>query len=179
MKLKAICITGGCAHMCALKALSRHFKLAHMDATYMIRNVNVVEAPMEESEGEGKEEDDECDEDNKTGHENMQEAARRMKVMLSWTTQWLKWTKQTRRKRGELRMTCQRGTTSKRRRREKMLKRRHAMKQLETQITTTKLEKVGKKTMACRTWIASLLRLTTAHLTMILWWNKNSSRTNC
>ena len=31
MKLKAICITGRCAHMCALNTLHRHFKRAHMD----------------------------------------------------------------------------------------------------------------------------------------------------
>jgi hypothetical protein len=77
MKLKAICITGGCAHVCALNALNRHFKRAHMDATYRIHNVDVVEAPtvndVENSEGEVKEEDVKCDKDNETGRENIRD----------------------------------------------------------------------------------------------------------
>jgi hypothetical protein len=182
MKLKAICITGGCAQVCALNALHRHFKRAHMDATYRIRNVDVVEAPtvndVEESEGEGEEEDDESDKDNETGCKNMQEGGKENESDDGADDAVDEMDKADAKKEGELRTTHQRGKTSKRRRREKMLKRRHAMKQWETQKKNKKLEKARKKTTTRRTWFASLSRLMTAHLTMTLRRNKNSIRMN-
>ena len=79
LKLKAICITDGCTHLCALNALHRHFKQAHMDATYRIRDVDVVEAPtvndVEESADEGEEDEDESIENNDVGGVNMEEGS--------------------------------------------------------------------------------------------------------
>jgi hypothetical protein len=77
MKLKAICITDGCAHVCALNALHRHFKQSHMDATYMIRDMGVVKAPalndVKEDGGELEEEDYDGEAGNETGHGTTQE----------------------------------------------------------------------------------------------------------
>jgi hypothetical protein len=45
MKLKALCITNGCTHVCAFNALHRHFKSAHMNAAYSLQTLDVVAAP--------------------------------------------------------------------------------------------------------------------------------------
>ena len=45
MKLKALCITNGCTHVCAFNALHRHFKSAHMNAAYSLHSLDVVAAP--------------------------------------------------------------------------------------------------------------------------------------
>ena len=77
MKLKGICITDGCAHVCALNALHRHFKQSHMDATYTVRDMGIVEAPalndVEESGGELEEEDYDGESGNEPGRGTTQE----------------------------------------------------------------------------------------------------------
>ena len=77
MKLKAICITDGCAHVCTLNALHRHFKQSHMNATHTIRDTGIVEAPavndVEESAGELEEEDYESKDGDEMGCGTMQE----------------------------------------------------------------------------------------------------------
>jgi hypothetical protein len=45
MKLKALCITNGCTHVCAFNALHRHFKSAHMNAAYSLYSLDIVAAP--------------------------------------------------------------------------------------------------------------------------------------
>ena len=60
--LKALCITDGCSHVCALNALHRHFKQAHMTGTYGIQPLQVLEAPLlkkiEESDDSSSDSDD-------------------------------------------------------------------------------------------------------------------------
>ena len=45
MKIKAMCITDGCTHVCAFNALQRHIKKAHMSADYLLYNIEIVDAP--------------------------------------------------------------------------------------------------------------------------------------
>lgn len=45
MKIKAMCITDGCTHVCAFNALQRHIKKAHMSVDYLLYNMEIVEAP--------------------------------------------------------------------------------------------------------------------------------------
>jgi hypothetical protein len=45
MKIKAMCITDGCVHVCAFNALQRHIKKAHRHVNYLLYNVDIVEAP--------------------------------------------------------------------------------------------------------------------------------------
>ncbi len=44
MKLRALCITDGCTHACAFNALHRHFKKAHMRASYSLHGLDILEA---------------------------------------------------------------------------------------------------------------------------------------
>jgi hypothetical protein len=77
MKIKAMCITDGCVHVCAFNALQRHIKKAHMSVDYLLYNMDIVVAPtvndveddddgVEREESAGNTEDD-CDEEAVTG----------------------------------------------------------------------------------------------------------------
>jgi hypothetical protein len=74
MKLRALCITDGCTHACAFNALHRHFKKAHMKASYSLHGLNVVEAPTSNdvddssaSDGDNREEEEAVDDAEKEG----------------------------------------------------------------------------------------------------------------
>jgi hypothetical protein len=58
--LKAMCITDGCAKVCALNALYKHFKEEHMPGTHTIHPLRIIEVPaintaIDESDGEESE----------------------------------------------------------------------------------------------------------------------------
>jgi hypothetical protein len=59
LTLKAMCITDGCTKICALNALYKHFKDAHMPGTHTIHPLRIIEAParnnVEDSDMEGEE----------------------------------------------------------------------------------------------------------------------------
>ena len=112
MKLKAICITDGCAHVCTLNALHRHFKQLHMNATYTIRDMGIVEAPslndVEESGGELEEEDYDGEAGNETGQARCRKTWRTQATM-AWLTKLARWITKKFRKRGTPMLTRLRG----------------------------------------------------------------------
>ena len=65
MKLRALCITDGCVHVCAFNALHRHFKKAHMRASYALCRLDVLEAPtvndVEDSSANDEEDSEEAE----------------------------------------------------------------------------------------------------------------------
>jgi hypothetical protein len=65
MKLRALCITNGCVHVCAFNALHRHFKKAHMRASYAVYRLDVLEAPtvndVEDSSANDEEDSEEAE----------------------------------------------------------------------------------------------------------------------
>ena len=94
--------------MCALNALHRHFKQSHMDATYTIRDMGIVEAPavndVEESAGEFEEEDYESKDGDETGRGTMQ-GDEESPNNDGWLTKLARWITQKFRKRGTRMMT--------------------------------------------------------------------------
>jgi hypothetical protein len=115
MKLKTICITVSCAHVCTLNALHRHFMQSHMNATYTICDMGIVETPavndVEESAGELEEEDYES----KDGVETAAAGCRKMRrtqTTMVWLPKLARWITQKFRKRGTRMMMSLRGKTT-------------------------------------------------------------------
>ena len=52
-KLRAMCITDGCTHVCALNGLQRHVKAAHYKGNYDLRELEVIDVPSRGVGGNG------------------------------------------------------------------------------------------------------------------------------
>ena len=52
-KLRAMCITDGCTHVCALNGLQRHVKAAHYKGNYDLHELEVIDVPSRGVGGNG------------------------------------------------------------------------------------------------------------------------------